>query len=250
MQAALSAARRGHEVILCEKTDRLGGVLRCEALVPFKARLEEYLDRQCARIKRAPVEVRLNTEVTREFAEGMRPDVIIAALGSRPIKPTAPGIDGIALCAEDVYINPDLAGKRVVILGGGLVGLELAVFLAMRGHSPTVLEVAGELSVDMYGMHRMSLSSKIAEFGIPVHTRTRAVEASRDGVAAEGPGGVVFFPADTVAYATGQAPLRELCLELHDCAPEFYQIGDCLTPRNILATTQEAYTVARDIGRL
>ncbi|MDR1299237.1 MAG: 2-enoate reductase, partial [Oscillospiraceae bacterium] len=75
------------------------------------------------------------------------------------------------------------------------------------------------------------------------HTSTRVTEITALGVNAEGPGGAAVFPADTVIYATGQSPLREECLELHDCAPEFHQIGDCLTPRNIMAATQEAYTI-------
>jgi 2,4-dienoyl-CoA reductase-like NADH-dependent reductase (Old Yellow Enzyme family)/thioredoxin reductase len=251
MQAALSAAGRGHEVILCEKTDGLGGVLRCESLVPFKRRLEEYLDLQVSRIKRAPVEVMLNTEVTRKFAKEIRPDVIVASLGARPAVPQLPGIDGKNVTeATRLYVNPDAAGERVVVLGGGLVGLELAIFMAMRGHASAVVEIAPELSVDVFGMHRIALAGKIAELGIPVHTATRALEITERGVDARGPEGGVFFEADTVVYATGQIPLREECAEIHDCAPEFYQIGDCFTPRNIMAATQEAYAIARDIGRL
>jgi 2,4-dienoyl-CoA reductase-like NADH-dependent reductase (Old Yellow Enzyme family)/thioredoxin reductase len=249
MQAALSAAGRGHSVILCEKSDALGGVLRCESLVPFKARLGEYLDRQAARVARAPVEVMLNTQVTREMALQLRPDVIVASLGSRPLVPPVPGIDGGNVHgAAEVYVSPDLAGGKVVILGGGLVGLELAVFLAMSGREPTVIEAAPELSVDMFGMHRMSLASKMAELRIPVHTSAQALRITGDGVVVSLGGAESLFPADTVIYATGQLPLRAESLALHDCAPVFYQIGDCLAPRNIMSATQEAYTIAKDIG--
>ena len=94
MQAALSAAKRGHEVILCEKADRLGGVLLCEDKIPFKANLSTYLKRQALKIFRAPIEVHLNTEVTPEVAISFKPDVIIAALGARPLVPSIKGIDG------------------------------------------------------------------------------------------------------------------------------------------------------------
>ncbi|MDR3210259.1 MAG: FAD-dependent oxidoreductase, partial [Oscillospiraceae bacterium] len=137
MQAALTAAARGHEVILCEKTERLGGVLLCEARVPFKARLDEYLTRQARRVADAPIEVRTSTAVTPELARALKPDVIIAALGARPVKPPVPGIDNANVYgAEEVYLKPELldgGSGATVILGGGLVGLELAVFLAMRG---------------------------------------------------------------------------------------------------------------------
>jgi hypothetical protein len=81
LQAALTAARSGHEVILCEKNGELGGVLNCEKNVPFKARLGEYLKRQAERVRAAGVDVKLGTPVTEAVALGIAPDVIIAALG-------------------------------------------------------------------------------------------------------------------------------------------------------------------------
>ena len=84
MQAALTAAARGHKVILCEKTGQLGGVLLCEEKVPFKKHLGEYLQHQALMISREKnIEVRLNTEVTPALARELQPDVIVAALGAR-----------------------------------------------------------------------------------------------------------------------------------------------------------------------
>jgi NADPH-dependent 2,4-dienoyl-CoA reductase/sulfur reductase-like enzyme len=251
MQAALTAAERGHEVILCEKTGELGGVLRCEAQVPFKARLDEYLKRQARRVERAAIDVRLNTEVTPELARAINPDVIVAALGARPAVPPIRGIDGAnVLGAEELYYAPGRAGDSVVILGGGLVGLELAVFMTMLGRSVAVVEMQPELTVDVYGMHTIALTLKIEELGVGIHLSTRALEITEKGVTCAGPDGAFFLDADTVVYATGQRPLREESFALHDCAPEFHQIGDCVTPKNILAATQAAYTIAKDIGRI
>jgi NADPH-dependent 2,4-dienoyl-CoA reductase/sulfur reductase-like enzyme len=94
IQAALTAAENGHEVILCEKTARLGGNIRCEEKVPFKKHLAEYIEQRERLLARSAVEIRLNTEVTPEYALGVGADVIIAALGATPIKPNIPGIDG------------------------------------------------------------------------------------------------------------------------------------------------------------
>lgn len=117
MQAALTAAERGHEVILCEKGPRLGGVLLCEEKIPFKAKLAEYLERQALRISRAPIEVRLQTKVTPAYARAIGPDAIIAALGARPVCPPISGIDREnVICAEEIYYDPEKAGKRVVIM--------------------------------------------------------------------------------------------------------------------------------------
>ncbi|MCL1827943.1 MAG: NAD(P)/FAD-dependent oxidoreductase [Oscillospiraceae bacterium] len=250
MQAALTSARRGHEVILCEKSGKLGGVLLCESEVPFKKRVDEYLARQARRAAAAGVEIRLNTPLTPELARKIKPDVIIAALGARPFVPPIPGINGKNVFgAEELYKEPGRAGKRLVIIGGGLVGLELGVFLAGRGCSDiTVVEVAPELTLDPFGMHTMALTMKIEELGIKIHTETRVSEIKEDAVFCENKDGAFSLPADTVVCAAGQTPNREEAFALHDCAPEFYQLGDCVTPANIYAATHTAHAIAKDIG--
>ncbi|NLT15205.1 MAG: FAD-dependent oxidoreductase [Clostridiales bacterium] len=256
MQAALTAADRGHEVILCEKTDRLGGVLNCEAEVSFKQKLHLYLKKQALLISRAPIEVRLKTEVTPELSAALRPDVIIAALGARPIVPDIPGIGGKnAFSAEQVYINPDLAGQRAVILGGGLVGAELAVHLAELGREVTVVELLDRLNYTGARLHGFVLDMKIRELGIRVLTSTEAVAIGGSGavVRSRADDAESLIEADTVIYAVGVKPEREAAGALRACASglsvEFYQIGDCLTPKNMLEANQAGYHIARDIGR-
>ena len=273
MQAAITAAERGHRVILCEKAGQLGGVLRCEKMIPFKKHLEEYLDLQARRIARLPIEVRLNTAVTPKLAEAFRPDVLIAALGSRPVVPRIPGIDRSGVYgAEAVYENPELAGQRVVILGGGLVGLELGVFLAETGRAVTVVEMLprtcaseddketserfgapfGGMVVGDPLVHGIAIREYLKahpDLKMAIVTSTRALEISDKGLIAEGCGETVTFEADTVVYAVGQRPLSEEAQALRDSAPEFYALGDCVTPRNIFAATQAAWSIARDIGR-
>ena len=270
MQAALTLSQRGHRVILCEKGPRLGGVLRCEANIPFKKPLENYLDLQERRIGKSDIEVRLNTAVTPELAKALRPDVIIAAMGARPVKPPVKNIDAPNVVgAEEVYYDPEKAGHKCVILGGGLVGLELGVFLAgYRGREVDVIEMlpttlasdkSGGTSerMDDVGMaagealvQGVALSVKLKELpNMAVHTSTRAVEVTGTGLRVAGPEGEYEIAADTVIYAAGQRPLREDALALRDCAQEFYMLGDCVTPKNIVAATQAAFQLARDIGR-
>ena len=272
MQAALTAAERGHTVILCEKTDRLGGVLRCEKNIPFKQHLEEYLDMQARRIMKSSVEVRLNTPVTPEVAEALHPDVVIAALGSRPVRPPIPGIDKpMVYGAEDIYNDPSLAGQRAVILGGGLVGLELGVFLAQNGREVTIVEMLprtcaspddketserfaafGGMVVGDPLVHGIAIRELLIahpELKLTIKTSTKALEITGTGLTAEGPDGVVTYPADTVVYAVGQRPLSDEAQALRDTAPEFYALGDCVTPKNIYSATQAAWAIARDLGR-
>ena len=282
MQAALTAAERGHRVILCEKSGQLGGALRCEEKVPFKQYLSDYLDGQVRRLERAGVEIRLNTPATAELARALEPDVILAALGARPVKPTIPGIDSPhVLGAEEAYLDPDRVGQRVVILGGGLVGIELAIFLSGLGRRVTILEMMDTLSDGGNVVHGLALTNEIARWQIEAVTSTRAAEITPQGVVGEfvgsaftpepcptvqravlqgtnfsrtiqgsvEPGSRTLYPGDTVIYAIGQAPLRAELDELRFCAPEFRAIGDCVSPRNIRWATAEAFAAARDIGR-
>ncbi len=250
MQAALTASERGHNVILCEKGDRLGGVLLCEEHISFKQKLKGYLETQSHLLAKSAVDIRLGTTVTPEYANQLRPDVIIAALGSRPVKPPIKGIDlPNVVSAEEVYYHPEKAGQSIIILGGGLVGVELGIHLAMQGRSVTIIEMMPKLSVDPFSMHTLALMEQIEKLGITVHTSTAAKEITAFGVIAETADGPLSITADTVIYAIGQKPLDDEAIALRECASEFYQIGDCITPRNILAATQSAWTIARDIGR-
>ncbi|SDD54938.1 NADH oxidase [Sporomusa acidovorans DSM 3132] len=271
MQAALTAAKRGHKVILCEKTDKLGGALLCEEKVPFKSNLAIYLKHQVAKVARAPIEVHLNTEVTPEVARSFQPDVIIAALGARPMVPSIKGIAGENVAgAEEVYYHPEIAGNNAVIMGGGLVGLELGIFLAQTGHRITIVEMAtGTIATPpaangtsgrMSGIMDMSLGHPLVH-GVAlmeqlkklpnmlIYVSTKAVEITATGLIIEDSDGIRTITADTVIYAIGQKPLREEADALAGCAPEFYQLGDCVTPKNIYEATSVAYQIATDIGR-
>ncbi len=251
MQAALTAAARGHRVILCEKTDRLGGVLLCEEKVPFKKHLGEYLAHQALMISREKnIEVRLNTEVTPALAKELGPDVIVAALGSRPAVPPIPGIDGPNVTiAEKVYMDPEKAGKKLVILGGGLVGCELAIFMAGLGREVTILEMAPSLNSGTNLLQGSSIDLEIKRLGIRVCLNTKVTKIASEGVTGEGKDGEVFFPADTVVCALGMKPNREEAAALALCAPEYHVLGDCVIPATVYQATNAAYFEALDIGK-
>jgi len=250
MQAALTAAADGHQVVLCEKSDRLGGHIRCEHQVPFKKHLAEYLDQQEAKIAQSSIELRLNTAVTPEYAKAEKADVIIAALGARPIKPRIEGIDGSnVLSADDAYITPDRVGNHAVILGGGLVGLELAIYLKSLGKSVTVVEMAPGYSRGSNSLHGWAVEIKLQEENIHPIYSAKAERIDDTGVWCSRPDGPIHLEADTVIYAIGQRSLTEDTIALYDCAPEFYPLGDCVQPRNIADATSAAYSIAKDIGR-
>ena len=253
MEAALSASKRGHQVILCEKTGRLGGALLCESTVSFKKKLDRYLTKQAERVMADPnIEVRMNTPVTPELAKEIAPDAIIAALGARPVVPTfikgydLPNVVG----AEEVYYDISKAGKNVVLLGGGMVGCELGLHLQENGRNVTIIEMMPQPTFAGNFMHGEAIMAQINNSPLQLFCNTKAVEITEEGVIGEGPDGQKLFKADTVIYSVGQRSLSDEVDALRFCAPEFYTVGDCKVPANIAGAVKEGYYAARDIGRI
>ncbi|MCL1835756.1 MAG: NAD(P)/FAD-dependent oxidoreductase [Oscillospiraceae bacterium] len=250
MQAAITAAKRGHSVTLCEMSGKLGGVLNCEHDVAFKKPLTEYLERQARLLKSCGAKVILNTQVTPELARELSPDVIIASLGSRAFKPDIPGIDGANVFgAEEIYLDPGKAGGKVVILGGGLVGSELAIYLAGLGREVEIVEMAPALGDGGNRLHGLAIRLELGRKKVAVNLSVTAKEITDKGLIGTGENGDRLFEADAVIYAAGQVPLRDEADALRFSAPEFYQIGDCLAAKNIAETTRQAFYTTRDIGR-
>lgn len=250
MQAALTANENGHDVILCEKTGELGGRILCEAKVPFKQNLLDYILLQRALIAKSSIDLRLNAKVTPEYAQTERPDVIIAAVGSDPVTPGIPGINNSNVYqAIDVYKNPSLIKGRVVILGAGLVGTELAIYLKDFGINAEIVEMLGDISDGGNSVHKSAVIDMITQKNIPVHFKTKAVEITADGVKCQSQEGETFYEADAVILAVGMKPLHDEALKFNRCAKDFYMIGECRKAANILYATSTAYAAARLIGR-
>ncbi|MDR2357609.1 MAG: FAD-dependent oxidoreductase [Oscillospiraceae bacterium] len=252
MQAALTCARRGHEVTLCEKAPRLGGVLRCESGVPFKWRVGAYLDYMERLVSKAAVEVRLNTEVTPEYARAERADVIIAALGGRLSEPPIPAIAGGSVVGvTEAYADAAAVGNSVVVLGGGLAGTELGIYLASLGKRVEVLEMLDRIGDGGNFLHVKALNLEIGKYGVGMNFNTKAVAVTEAGVVAEdaSTGAERVFAADTVVNALGTIPLHDEAKAFYDCAAQFHIVGDCRAANNIARAVSNAFHVARDVGR-
>lgn len=249
MEAAIQCAKRGHDVVLCEKSDSLGGVLKCEAKVPFKKNLDHYLRRQIKLMEKYGVEVRFNTEVTPEYVNAEAPDVLIAALGAVAITPPIPGIE-LAKPAEEVYINPELAQGKVVILGAGLVGLELGIWLAQTGREVEIVEMRDRAGIDLEDYPYLCYKFEIEDHNIKLSLNTRAVAVEADGLVVEHEGAQRKISADCIICAAGYKPLSDECDALNFTVPEFYPIGDCMKPDSIMSATKLAYSAAMNVGRV
>lgn len=250
MQAALTASKNGHDVVLCEKSGKLGGKILCESEVPFKKGLHDYILLQRSLIAKSNIDLRLNTEVTPEYAKAECPDVIIAAVGSDPITPSIPGINNSNVYqAIEVYKNPSLIEGKAVILGAGFVGTELAIYLKDLGIDTEIVEMMGDISDGGNSTHKNAVFDMITQKNIHIHFKTRAVEITKEGVKCQGPEGEVFYAADYVIHAVGMRPLHDEALKFNRCAKDFHMIGECRKASNILYATSTAYAASRLIGR-
>ena len=165
------------------------------------------------------------------------------------MKPPVEGIDGPNVyAAEEVYLDPAKAGNKVVILGAGLVGIEMGLFLAGLGKEATLVEIMDRPNLDNAGMHALAVTKELRLRKVPIRLSTRATKIRPDGVEIEDRDGPGFLEADTVIYAAGMRALRDEAVALSQCAPEFIMLGDCQTPKNIIAATQTAHTAAMLIG--
>ena len=250
MQAAVTAAENGHTVVLCEKTGELGGTILCEKDVPFKKELHDYIELQKSKLGRNGVEVRLNTAVTRADALAMKADAVICAIGSDPVKPPIPGIDAPNVhSAVEVFRDPTLAKGKLLILGAGLAGTELAIYLKGLGKDAELVEMGFAMNNGGNSCHGLAVTDMLIQKKIPLHLRTKAVEITDRGVRCQAPEGEVFYEADTVIYAAGMKARREEALRFWDTAPAFHMVGDCRESSTILNATGTAYTAAKYLGR-
>ncbi|MDO4959286.1 MAG: NAD(P)/FAD-dependent oxidoreductase [Prevotellaceae bacterium] len=248
LKAAVTAAQRGHKVILCEKTDKVGGILKSEQAIPFKREMYELglvLERQA---QDEGVEIRLNTTVTPEYVEKEGVDALILAVGSTPVVPPIPGIDSDnVIIVNDYYLNKEKVGDSVVVLGGGLAGCECAVHLGMEGKKVELVEMRDTLAPDCNIRHRPILMRKVAEF-TTAHTEYAGQKITSEGVICKDKdGNEVLVPGKTVVCAVGQRSNRTDVDALRYCAPFVREIGDCVRPANITKAIYEAYHAALDI---
>ncbi len=227
MEAALTAANRGHDVTLAEKTDKLGGNLHPAGAPFFKndiVRLSEVL---ACRVKNAGVKVLLGTEVTKDFVKEFNPDALFVAIGSNELKPPIKGIDSDkVMMAIEAELYPERLGHKVVIMGGGLVGAESAIGFCNEGHECTIVEMKSTIAENANSFYRGGLMPEV-EKAAKCYVDTRVKEITDSGVICEKDGKELTLEADTVVCALGFTSPYDKVDELTDLVDEYYIIGDC-----------------------
>lgn len=249
MNAALYLKQRGHEPVIFEKTDALGGALKLTADCDFKWRLNRYRQFLVQQMERKSIEVRLNTTATPEAIEQEGFDVVIAAMGGSPILPDIPGIQHASMNVYSVFGNEKKLGLDVVVIGGSAVSAEAAIYLARTGHNVTELSrkniVAYELNpirergnVNRFscqcGVHHIRNASTIGLEEKTVWYRLKD-------------GSLHSISCDDIVVSGGLKPRHEEAMAFFGSAPEFYAIGDCREKGSMRTAIFDAYGLCMNI---
>ena len=248
-RAALTAAERGHDVTLIEMSDSLGGQLKHAKYDNHKEDLDRYMRYLRVQIAKSPVKVMYNTKATPEMVRSMDPDAVVIAIGAEPLIPRIPGIEN-AVEATDIYTHQEDVGKRVVMVGGGCVGSELALNLAEHGHHVTIVEMGDELATQGHFFYKIGLQHAMqdVEGNWEAKLQCTCKEILPNGVRyTDKDGAEHFVEADTVISAVGMKPRRQEAQSFYGIAPQTMMLGDCDRVGKILQANRDAYFFAANL---
>ncbi|NIS63226.1 MAG: FAD-dependent oxidoreductase [Proteobacteria bacterium] len=246
IQTALTASARGHEVVLYEKGPHLGGNFSVASLPDGKEDLKRLLTYWENALKKSSVKVLLNAEASAERIGGENPEVVVVATGAFPFHPDIPGIDDERVIqAVDVLSKGLKTGQRVLVAGGGEVGLEVADHLARQGKEVIVIEMLGEVGSDVPKNTKPVLLERLGEGGVDLRTNTtlRRIEEGSVFVEKNGQEGTIEG-IDNVILALGFTSDQEIVRDLQPIFKEVHVIGDAREVRQAVSAVREGFELA------
>ncbi|HEL2383802.1 TPA: FAD-dependent oxidoreductase [Streptococcus suis] len=250
MKAAVTSAQRGHKVTLIEKEKCLGGQLRFVAQEHYKDEVKRLLRYLTTQVGKHDINVMLNTEADRKLIEKMAPDSLIVAVGGHESRPPIVGLENVtSYLGTQIIGKENQTGQKVLIIGGGTIGSEIALELAeLYGRDVRLVELGSELVPQANQLYKIALRQKMAPLdNLMIHLETSCVQVS-DGKAilrhAEGTEEVDF---DTLILCTGVVPNLKEAFSFYDIVPETNMIGDCIRPRKIQEAIFEGHSLALTI---
>jgi NADPH-dependent 2,4-dienoyl-CoA reductase/sulfur reductase-like enzyme len=250
MAAACAATLYGHEVLLYEESQRLGGQLNLAAVPPQKQAFKDIIANFSNELERLGVKTVLGTKVTASLVKNLAPDVILLATGALPIVPQIPGINrDNVISAWDILQGRRETGNKILIIGGGQVGCEVATYLGDKGRQVTVVELLNQFATNMGRVSRWYLLHKLMQARVEMRKNVMVTEIREKDIILETNGKKECLGGfDTVVFAVGSQPRNELEGEIKALVSEVHIIGDALRPRKALEAIYEGTNISRMIG--
>jgi len=252
MEAARVAKLRGHDVVLYEKDDELGGQVRWASKGKHHEEFGQLARYRIHEVKRTGVEVRLGKNVTVADVNALQPDAVVVATGAMPFALEIPGANKpLVATSFDVLSGKRSAGTKSVVVGGGRVGAVVAEWLAENGSQVTIVEARGALGFDMEGIRAWLAIDRITENPVFDVRLNSTVERIEDGaVVVQGEAGLETLPGiDLVVLATATMSSNQLAdaIAAEGKISEVYRIGDVVSPRDAADAVYEGAVVGRRI---
>jgi NADPH-dependent 2,4-dienoyl-CoA reductase/sulfur reductase-like enzyme len=253
MQACLTATKRGHDVILFEMKDHLGGMLEYACMLPFKKDIGRFMEWLIAQTEKCEAVIRYNTEATAEVITQENPDALIVAVGAVPITPDVPGIDSPGVhWVGDVDAGKVNVGDDVIVVGAGIMGVEAALALSQEGKNVTVIEMKGKdkILLDVPGINASYLKFWLEEEKGRFITETTIEEITGTGIrTVNNRFQRTEYAADTIVLATGMKARKDKVNELRRLIPEteVAVIGDCNQPRNLYRAIHDGFNSTAEL---
>ena len=253
MEAARVAALRGHQVTLFEKSNRLGGRMILAGLIPHKSDINDLTDYLKTQIAKLGVKVVLGQQVTPELVDSLKPEAIILSTGSLALVPEIPGVrKGNVFFADDIVNeSTEAIGEKIVVIGGGFVGLDTGLFLAeKKSKKVTIVEQFAfeALGVDPYNTNYMDIFQRLDKLGVELLPETKIQNIADLGAeVVDKQGKRSFVPANSFVLAAGGLPNKTLAETLKGQNPSIISVGDCVQVGKIIAAISGGFRAAFDL---
>ena len=249
MSAAITASKRGHEVILLEKKNEVGGTMNLISKEVYKADIKYYDAYAKRQLLKSNVDIRLNTEATFDLVKSLNPDALVIAVGGSPVVLPIKGVNlDHVYTYEQIIGNEEILGEKPLIVGGGTIGTEIAIELSdIHNKNVTIVELTSKLASQANELYGIALRHKYESLEKPLNiyleSRVQDIKENEVDVLLKD-GTIKTIEADCVVLCTGVRPNKALAESFYGITPEIYEAGDVILPRLI----QEANFEGRAIG--
>ncbi len=248
LEAARVAALRGHKVTLWEKSPKLGGQLNYAVIPPYKNGIEPLIKYFETQMRKLGVTVELGKAATAAMVKEFRPEAAVLATGATPVIPeTCQEKRGNIITALEALSSGQGLRERIVVVGGGRIGCEVAEFLGERYKKLMILEMLPEIGSDIGSTLRPAVVERLKTAGVQIETGIEIVEITEKGAKGRRGGSSEFFEAGTIVIAVGMKSEAGLAEAVKPMVSDIHLIGDCVKPGKIREAITDGYRVGLNL---